>query len=323
MESRTSSVTSYLCSLLSLLERPDENETYSSNVHGLSSLPNLVQKAVPASKSNQHSHFNSGARQLQPWRPNSPSWILQNTHELYKVELLKKCILTKFQVFCVTKVEPTDLCQVCREISQATDLFNRHIAAQAHHSSSDRWMTQESTQLTFADLIETLVSCRSECIASKLLCSSNADDALSVARREALFIRSLVSTFNAHSSLLSECMAGEVTQDDTCSANSSHLTSEQPPHRFSSSSSSSMSQIYLDKGMLKRIELLVASELWKGVALCLRHKLQSKGYWEKDFVIAAAQILLGEQGTCTYFICVSMSHHFDCMLYMYRSCCSC
>ena len=298
---------SYLCSLLSLIEQPERNETHSSN----SGLLSLVKRTV-TSKSSQHARRGAGLPLV--WGHGSCSWALRDAEMLYTHNLLKKCILTKFQVFCITTIEPADL---CGEIAQAANVFNTQAAAvlaQNHHSTPDRWTTsRQHNQLSFADFVEILVSCRSELIVDKILRGcSKPDDVLSVAKHEALIIESLVSTFNTHSTLLHESVENEVhvLTQETRSVSFS-CSKFQPLERSSSSVSSDTPS---KQGVLREIELLVASELWKQVALCLRHRVGSMDRF-KDFALSAALILSEEQGMYvhTSFMCISHTFlHYAC-----------
>lgn len=283
---------SYLCSLLRLVERPNKAETYLPSECELSSLLGLVQQTILASKSSPY--FCRGAGQLQFWQPTPSSWVLPKADELYTLNLLKKCILTKFQVFCTAKTDPTDLRQVCEEVAQAAELFNRQTAtlsAQLGPGTRDGWaISWESTQLSFADFVEMIISRRSVWVANMLFCScSKTENVLSVVGHETQFIETLVSAFTVHSSLLCEDQAA---QDFRCP----NLTSTEVS---SGSSGTSNSCTTMDSGMIKKIKCLVTSELWKEVALCLRHKLQSSGRRERDTIAAATAILFRKPGVCS------------------------
>ena len=279
----------YLRALTSLLERLDRSElTYSACVHELSSLLTLVQDTL------------STGRCLQPlWRSSEPrSWCLPNADKIYTIKLLKKCILTKFQILCVTKIAHTesDLHPALREFAEASELFNTKAVNilppemyMTYHSPSNRCiMSPNLTQVLFEDFVETFVSCRSEWISDLILESSEVREILDTVRQETLFIKSLVSTFNAHSSLLHRLC---VHHEDTYST-----TPSQDTHRASPSRSTTNN--FLDETMLKRIEILISSELWKEIALQLQYRISSSGQQHiMDIAKSATQQLKKEKGT--------------------------
>lgn len=307
------SLNSYLCSLLRLVERSDEVETYLSSECELPSLSSLVQQTILAAKSSPC--FCRRAVQPPFWQPNPSSWILPKVDELYSINLLKKCILTKFRVFCTANTDPTHLRQLCEEVAQAAELFNKQTAtlsAQLDPGTHDRWvLSQESTQLTFANFVEMIISHRSGCVASKLFCScSKTEDVLSVVGCETQFIETFVSAFTVNSSLLCEDQA---VQDFYCL----NLISTETLDGVSSGSCSGSSNIRMDNEMVKKIGCLVASELWKEVALCLKHKLQSSEWRGRDSIAAATTILSRGPGRFMAYACQVV------LIIMYRSCSSC
>ena len=274
-------VLSHLCSLLSRLERPEQDASYSLRISGLSSLSELVHTAISACKSSRHLN---GADQLQVWRPNASPWIMHNADDLYKLNILKRCISIQFQLLCISQKELTsdeEVREACEEIAAAAELFNSQTPAlltQDCSTVSVGWMSShESSRLSLADFVEVYVSCRSRFTADKLLCIDyDADKVLGIARHEALFIKSFISTFDAHSSLLCEHPADRVAQDDSQTAGCSAGHQE----------------------ILTRTERLVASEFWKEVAVCLREGEQLRACGDRDFA-ATIQNLILEPGIDT------------------------
>ena len=279
-----SGVTAYIRALSGLKERLEHGEIYSSVVQDLPSLSKLIKDTCQR----QHWLSNRGAGLTFPLhrRPaGSSSWALSNVDTLYAINLLRKCILTKFQVLCVANTGPSTVCSTCQEIAQSVEVFNTQVVsilAQTRHNTSIKY-----TQLSFADFIDVLVTHRSECIANAILSSScKVENVLNTARNEALCIESLVATFNAHSSLLYE--------DE-----STHLVLEQLPSRSSPCRGLDTPSGKFEEGMfLKLSELVVSYELWREVALCLRYRIRFGGQQclVKELATAAAQELIKEQG---------------------------
>ena len=293
----------YLRALTSLLERLGRSElTYSACVHELSSLLTLVQDTLSTGRC----LLQPGAGLQLLWRSSEPrSWCLPNADKIYTIKLLKKCILTKFQILCVTKIAHTDresdLHPALREFAEASELLNTKAVNilppetyMTHHSPSNRCiMSPNLTQILFEDFVETFVSCRSEWVSDLILESSEAREILDTVRQEALFIKSLVSTFNAHSSLLHRLC---VHHEDTYST-----TPSQDTHRVSPSRSTT--NHFLDETMLKRIEILISSELWKEIALQLQYRISySSQQHIIDIAKSASQQLKKEKGIIIHIL---------------------
>lgn len=260
------SALSYLRSLASVPERLDRSDvTHSASVQEQSPLLTLVRDTLSTGPC---SHSPRGAGLPRLWRsPNLRSWSLPYPDKVYAIRLVKKRILTKFQVFCSAKtIALTDLHQRFREFAEASELFNCKVVSvfyHTHHSPSKK--PPNKTQISFEDFVEVFVSSHSECVSESILESSEVKDISETARQEALFIKSLVSTFNAHSSLLHRlCVCHE----------DSHTTTNPDTHRGSPYHSTT--DDVSEKAALKRIEVLIASELWKEIALHLRYAINSK-----------------------------------------------
>lgn len=279
MSATSSAISSYTCVLLRLLEQPEQGDTYFS---GLPSLSNLVKDTISACQQAQSYHKSTG---LLWYHPNSSSWTIPSIDKLYTIKLLKKCILTKFEVLCATTTKdtaPSHLCQMCSEIAEAAADFNTRavsLLVQTEHNISYKWMNSlKQTKLLFGDFVDVLVSCRSERIAKRLLYScTEVDDILRMVQDEARFIKSVVSTFNAHSCLLNEQV--EIGPETLCSKPSSNDSS------------------HCGEDSLKRIELIVTSELWKKVAVVVKYTTHSKCRQQlKSLTEAATESLRSDVG---------------------------
>lgn len=274
----TDRIFSHICTLLRHLERPEQRPSYSSSVLGLSLLSELAHAA--ASVSNVGRRLDLGHCAASPC-------MMQNAEELYKMNLLKKCILTQFQLLCVsTELENgTDyVFESCREIVEAAGLYNGQTAALFTETNSAQcrgWL--KTNQLSFADFVDTYVSSRSVYLAEKLLDSNcSTDQVLGVARVEATFIQSLVAVCAQHS-LLGELP--ETSETPHKSSDTAGLIVQPQP----SSCPSPLQQVWT------KVVLLVVSKLWKEVSLCLKDEVQRRGYGGKDFA-AIADSLPSEPG---------------------------
>lgn len=282
----TDRVFSHLCSLLRHLEKSKQRPSYSSSVHGLSSLSELVYATA--------STLGVGRRLESGYRAASPG-VIHNAEEMYKMGLLKKCILTQFQLLCVSRELENGteyVSETCREVVEAAELCNAQTTAVFRETKSAqcrRWLKiQESNQLSFADFVETYVSSRSLCIAEQLLDSNcSPDKVLGIARTEATFIQALVAICATHSSLLGELPETTQKSNDTVSLTSQPQLSSCP---------SPLQQA------LTKVELLVTSKLWKKVCLCLKDGVHSRGYGGKEFATIADSLPL-ESGFSYFPVC--------------------
>ena len=289
----TTLISAYLRSLLRLLERPPGDEAPLESTKELSSLVELIRNAgITISKVRKEE------LRLQIWRPvdHATGWFMPNPDSVYAINLLKKCITTKFKVLCRTMAPSVSLCS---EVAAAAETFN---SAPLH------------SRLSFSDFVEVLVSCRSEFTADRLLrhCSQP-EDIVGLARRETQFVHSIVSAFNTHSSLLDEfSTAVEPLQDTPSHLLPKHLSVKplfpSPANNTSTTSNTFSSRSFTvsarerrrkEETLKRLVELLVVSELWKKVAVCLWHS--RGGQTLRGLARKYAQLLARERGIPTLF----------------------
>ena len=287
----TDRIFSHISSLLRHLERSEQRPSYSSSVLGLSSLSELVH--ATASARNVGRRFELGRRAA------SPTCMMRNAEELYKMKLLKNCIMTQFQLLCVSRELENwteDVSELCKEIVEGAELYNGRTEDLTNSTQRRGWSKmQEKDQLSFADFVETYVSSRSVHIAEQLLDSNcNADQVLSVARLDAIFVQSLVAICATHSSLL-----GELPEAPETPRQSSDTTGLTVQPQLGSGPSP-------PQQVLTTVELLVSSELWKEVSLCLKDGAQLRGYGGKKFA-AIAESLPPEPGAPYFSVCCMRS----------------
>ena len=311
----TAQVSVYLCSLVHLLDCPEGDEIPPGTSYGPCSLVELIQTAVSAGVFRKRR--SSDGVKFRNWLLGDPStgWLLPDADKLYAINLLRKCITTKFHIFCKTTVPSTDL---CREFSEAAKIFN----SQAAQIESRGASTRRHLQLSFGDFVQIFVSRRSEFTAEQLLSRcSEPGSVVSLARVETQFVHSLISAFNTHSSLLEEFSVDEEPPRVKPHLHTKHLSVEPLfPHGVSTvttlpstantSPSTTTRRRSCDESVLKRIEQIVVSEIWKKVAVCLKCAVV-RGKTLGDLATKAAEFLAREKGISWAFLpCVPLTYRF-------------
>ena len=264
----TATISTYLRSLVGLLERSDVAETPSSR---RCAIVELVQNAVATgvfTKGGLQGRVTRDQLLLPPDR--AVCWFSRDPDTLYTVSLLRKCITTEFKLLCKSLAVP---CAEWHGIAQAAEIFNSNTATldtcthriprPTHSPSSD------CTRLSFGDFVDVFVSLRSEFVTEHLLNHCHQlDHVISLARNETLFVCRIVSSFNTHSSLLDEFSANE---GDTLTHSAPNHPTVDPLH-----SNTSRPRI-CEEGELERVQKVVVSELWKSVAVCVRYRMAGSG----------------------------------------------
>ena len=202
---------SHLCSLLSHLE--DLDQKLSNHPHTIvydhSFLLKLVENVVPAC------NFVQKTDQLEETYSEATVFVIHDADVLYKLGLLKKCILIEFQLLCTTETTAECASKGYRDVMAAAELFNLRCTAAFKQSSNSvlgEWLsTRKEYLLTFAEFVEVHTSSRCECVVDKLFrkCSTD-DEALGIAEHETDFIRYFVNACVTGSSILGNPSSGKV-----------------------------------------------------------------------------------------------------------------
>ena len=286
---------------------------------GPSSLVELVQNAVSVGVFRQQRTNDEieAVKPLQMWQPArcTTSWLLPDADKLYAINLLRKCITTKFQVLCRTAGVPSS--SSCRELAEAAEIFNSQTTephpVEARLAAARRLQssTLKQHQLSLGDFVEILVSCRSEFTAEHLLCRCTEPESIvSLARLETQFVRLQISAFNTYSSLLesfstdeeplkpyphsAKQLAVEPLFPAGPTANTLSITANSS---FPSATTAEIGKRGISEDVLGRIVQVVVSELWKKVAVCLKQRVVTGGGENLGCLAKkAAQSLAREQG---------------------------
>ena len=314
----TAQISAYLRSLLQLLELPEGDEMPSGSRCGPNSLVELVQNAVSAGVFRQQ-RTNDGTEAVKPlqmWQPArcTTSWLLPDADKLYVINLLRKCITTKFKVLCKRAGVPSN--STCRELAESAEIFNSQTteprAVDARLAAARRLQSSalKQHQLSFGDFVETLVSCRSEFTAEHLLRHCTEPESIvSLARLETRFVRSLISAFNTYSSLLESFSTDAeppklkpyphsakrlAVKPAGPTANTLSITANSI---FPSAATAQIGKRSISEDVLDRIVQVVVSELWKKVAVCLKQSVVTGGGENLGCLAKkTAQSLAREQG---------------------------
>ena len=301
---------SHLYSLLRSLERPEERPSYLSSVSGLSSLSQLVRSSFPIARGAGNGITLKGLGTVDA----NSLWEIHSFEELYNRNLLKECIMTQFQLLCVSKeleeeVEQEQVAHACKEIVEAAELYNDRCAAswkQRKKRVSYAFLAKGMPHynwIWFADFVETFVRCNSERVAAQFLsetCSANR--VLAAARKASGIIRMLISISYSHSSLLCDVSVAPIVSVQPVPTRLQTPSDQNP----STSSSRKIQQASTPQQQtVLRTESLVASQFWKEVFLHLRTRVQRKvklgGGGDGDYVqqfAAIAQGLPTTPGAC-------------------------
>lgn len=130
---------------------------------------------------------------------------------LHAVYLLKRIIMARFQLLCVSAELENDVEYAFTEfrtICEAVETYNCTVIPKLnklHHSASIGCRTFEIHPMEFADFTKVVAFCHSERIASRLLPNVAAETVLQEAKFEAAFARALVGIFSTYTNLLNEC----------------------------------------------------------------------------------------------------------------------
>ena len=140
--------------------------------------------------------------------------LLKHGGILHAVYLLKRIIMARFQLLCVSAELENDVEYAFTEfrtMCEVVEAYNCTLTpklnklSETHHPASVACRTSEIHPMEFADFMEVIVSCHSKRIASRLLPSVAAETVLQEAKFEAAFARALVGIFATYTNLLNEC----------------------------------------------------------------------------------------------------------------------
>ena len=121
------------------------------------------------------------------------------SESVYCLEVLKRIILTQFELLCVSEDLENDVegaFSECKKICQLTDHLSQWC------SSYDQYDPLSACTLEFPDFTETLVKSRSKLISQTLLSHPNKHTILHLTKFESVFIRALLGIFATYTSLL-------------------------------------------------------------------------------------------------------------------------
>lgn len=145
-------------------------------------------------------------RRLEPRGP-----LLKHGGILHAVYLLKRIIMARFQLLCVSAELENDAEYAFTEfrtMCEAVEAYNSTLVPKLNKLSETHHLacrTCEIHPLEFADFLEVVVSCHSKRIASRLLPNIAAETVLQEAKFEATFARALVGIFATYTNFLNEC----------------------------------------------------------------------------------------------------------------------
>ena len=198
--------------------------------------------------------------------------LLKHGGILHAVYLLKRIIMARFQLLCVSAELENDVEYAFTEfrtMCEAVEAYNCSLIpklnklSEIHHSASIACRPFEIHPMEFADFMKVVVFCHSERIASRLLPDVAAETVLQEAKFEAAFARALVGIFATYTNLLNECCpkstAVYVTEGMFSLSNSSWLDCLIPGAE--------------SEGLRQTAQLLVA-DVWRCVSTALRTRNQ-------------------------------------------------
>ena len=153
-------------------------------------------------------HYDGTTDRAHP-SSSSPS-LIRRGGLLYAVILLRRIIIARFQLLCVSAELENDIEYAFSELKSmciGVEAFYSHLIPKMKQFSNTCYNSRscEVCALEFADLAEVVVSTHARRIASHLLCITTAATALQEAKFEAAFVRALVGMVGTYTSLLNGC----------------------------------------------------------------------------------------------------------------------